>query len=157
MVNARRSAFLIAALALSFLPLTQAEATDAPPRKIISGWAPYWATSASNATIVANADLMSEVTPFWFSANSSSKIVDQYTPSNSIPMATQVNSLHASGVQVVPTVTDRTGKLVMAGILADPIQSASLITTLTTLAVQNNFDGIDLDWEGFAFSDGSSS
>jgi len=72
-------------------------------------------------------------------------------------MATQVNSLHASGVQVVPTVTDRTGKLVMAGILADPIQSASLITTLTTLAVQNNFDGIDLDWEGFAFSDGSSS
>ena len=70
-------------------------------------------------------------------------------------MAAQVGNLHAAGVRVIPTFTDGTGKLVLAGILADPIKSATLVTTLTSSAVINNFDGIDLDWEGFAFSDGS--
>ena len=70
-------------------------------------------------------------------------------------MATQVSSLRASGVQVIPTFTDGTGKLVLAGIIADPIKSATLISTLSSFAVVNNFDGIDLDWEGFAFTDGT--
>ncbi len=157
MRSALRSSFLAVVTLLALFPSSQALATDAPPRKIVSGWAPYWATKASTATIVANADLMSEVTPFWFSVITSSQILDQYTPSNSVPMATQVSNLHAAGVQVTPTFTDGTKKLVMAGILADPIKSATLIATLTASAVQNSFDGIDLDWEGFAFVDGSGS
>jgi spore germination protein YaaH len=148
---------LAAALLTTVFPIPRALAADAPPRKIVSGWAPYWATTASTATITANADLMGDISPFWFSVTSSSRVLDQYTPSNSIPMATQVSALHSSGVQVIPSFTDGTGKLVLAGILADPIKSATLISMLTTMAVLNNFDGIDLDWEGFAFVDGSSS
>jgi spore germination protein YaaH len=100
---------------------------------------------------------MGDVSPFWFSVSSISRILDQYTSSNSIPMATQVATLHSAGVKVIPTFTDGTGRLVLAGILADPIKSAALISTLTTMTTVNNFDGIDLDWEGFAFTDGSAS
>lgn len=158
MRRAYGASLLAASVLLAVLPSSGASASDTPPpRKIVTGWAPYWATKASSATIVANADLMSEVTPFWFSVKSSSQILDQYTPSNSIPMATQVSALHAAGVQVVPTFTDGTAKLVLAGILADPVQSGTLVATLTALTVQNSFDGIDLDWEGFAFVDGSAS
>ncbi|HUW77392.1 MAG TPA: glycosyl hydrolase family 18 protein [Candidatus Nanopelagicaceae bacterium] len=145
--------FLIVGALLS--PL--AHAADPPVRKIVSGWSPYWATRDSNASITANADLIDDVSPFWFSVKSSTQLLDQYTPANSIPMATQVATLHAAGVKVIPTFTDGTGKLTMAGILADPAQSAALIATLTTSALVNNFDGIDLDFEGFAFSDGSAS
>jgi spore germination protein YaaH len=152
-----RALLLVIASLATMLPPPFALAADAPPRKIVSGWAPYWATTASNATIAANADLMGDVSPFWFSVTSSSQILDQYSSANSTPMSTQVSTLHASGVKIIPTFTDGTGKLVLARILADPIKSATLIATLTTRAVVNNFDGIDLDWEGFAFSDGSAS
>jgi len=100
---------------------------------------------------------MNEVSPFWFSLKSASKVLDQYSQSNSTPMAVQTSALRATGVQVIPTITDGTGKSVLAGILADPAKSATLIATLTTLVLTNNFDGIDLDWEGFAFVDGSTS
>jgi spore germination protein YaaH len=153
-----RALLLAATLLATLLPSPPgASAADVPPRKIVSGWAPYWATATSTATIAANADLMGDISPFWFSVKSSSGVLDQYTPSNSIPMATQVSALHSSGVEVIPTFTDGTGKLVLAGVLADPIKSATLIATLTTMATVNNFDGIDLDWEGFAFADGSAS
>lgn len=159
--SANRLALTVVLLLVAILPSQQAfgivTSSDAPPRKIVSGWAPYWATKASTASIVANADLMNEVTPFWFSVKSSTQVLDQYTPANSMPMATQVSTLHSAGVQVIPTFTDGTKQLVLAGILADPVKSVTLISTLTSLAALNNFDGIDLDWEGFAFSDGSSS
>jgi spore germination protein YaaH len=155
--TAKRASLLAISLVLTVLPMQRVLASDTPPRKIVSGWAPYWATNASTSTITANADLMGDVSPFWFSVSSISRILDQYTPSNSIPMATQVATLHSSGVKVIPTFTDGTGRLVLAGILADPIKSAALISTLTTMTTVNNFDGIDLDWEGFAFTDGSAS
>lgn len=139
------------------LPLLASPAgADTPPRKIVTGWVPYWATSAATSTVTANADLMNEVSPFWFSLKSASRVLDQYSQSNSTPMAVQTNALRATGVQVIPTITDGTGKLVLAGILADPAKSATLVATLTTLVLANNFDGIDLDWEGFAFADGTS-
>lgn len=157
MRTAKRASLLAISLLMTVLPMQRVLASDSPPRKIVSGWAPYWATNASTSTITANADLMGDVSPFWFSVSSISRILDQYTSSNSIPMATQVATLHSSGVKVIPTFTDGTGRLVLAGILADPIKSAALISTLTTMTTVNNFDGIDLDWEGFAFTDGSAS
>ncbi len=155
--RALRTFVVSALLLLTALPsLASPAGADTPPRKIVTGWVPYWATSTATSTVTANADLMSEVSPFWFSLKSASRALDQYSQSNSTPMAVQTNALRAAGVQVIPTITDGTGKLVLAGILADPVKSATLIATLTTLVLANNFDGIDLDWEGFAFVDGTS-
>jgi spore germination protein YaaH len=72
-------------------------------------------------------------------------------------MSTTLASLKAQGVKVFATFTDGTGKLVLQGILKDPVQRARLVRTLTEFAATNGFDGVDLDFEGFAFSDGSSS
>ena len=53
--------------------------------------------------------------------------------------------------------TDGTDKLVLSGILSDDAQRTSLISTITSLVRANNFDGIDLDFENFAFIDGKTS
>jgi len=60
-----------------------------------------------------------------------------------------------AGVAVVPTITDGTAKLVLSGLLANPRTRTQVVESIATLVNTNNFDGIDLDFEGFAFVDGN--
>ncbi|NDF02760.1 MAG: hypothetical protein EB067_04890 [Actinobacteria bacterium] len=57
----------------------------------------------------------------------------------------------------MPAITDGSKKLVLAGLLAKPSTRSQVVNTITKLVLTNNYDGIDLDLEGFAFSDGTSS
>ncbi|MFM2070298.1 MAG: hypothetical protein RLZZ623_561, partial [Actinomycetota bacterium] len=66
-----------------------------------------------------------------------------------------VQALHSRGLWVVPSITDGTGKLAMAAIVADPVTRSQHADAIVSLVVSRNFEGIDLDYEGFAFSDGS--
>jgi hypothetical protein len=45
----------------------------------------------------------------------------------------------------------------LAKLLSLPATRTQVVNTITQLVMANNFDGIDLDFEGFAFSDGSAS
>jgi hypothetical protein len=63
--------------------------------------------------------------------------------------------LRRAGLQVIPTMTDGTGKLVLSNYLANSATRATIVKTIVDLVLTNNFDGIDLDYEGFAFVDGN--
>ena len=65
--------------------------------------------------------------------------------------------LKAAGLTVLPAIADGTGKGKMAAALADPAKRAVHVADIVNLVMANGFDGIDLDYEVFAFSDGSSS
>jgi hypothetical protein len=65
--------------------------------------------------------------------------------------------MRRAGLQVIPTMTDGTDKLVLSGYLANATTRTTLVKTITDLVMKNNFDGIDLDYEGFAFVDGNTS
>lgn len=123
------------------------------PRHIVSGWLPYWTTDSSLATVSANADLFYDVVGFWHSATGTSTIVDQLSDSR---RAAAVAALHADGVRVLGGVTDGTSARKMASILANKTSRTTHIKALVALALANDYDGIDLDYEKFAFSDGSS-
>jgi hypothetical protein len=45
--------------------------------------------------------------------------------------------------------------LVLAGLLADPKSRTAIATLISNFVKVNNYDGIDLDFEGFAFVDGN--
>jgi len=136
---------------------------DNPPRKILSGWIPYYGTKTSIPAALANPDLVSEVTPFWYTLKDQQTIQDNYTPANpSIPIANTIASLQAAGYLILPTITDgtstdpKTGKsvqLVLSKLLANPVSEKSIITAITNLVMVNKYDGIDLDWEDFAYVD----
>lgn len=107
---------------------------------------------------VDNGDLIKEVMPFWYTLKSESKITDLYTPANpSVPMAIPLATMRDSGFTIIPTITDGTTKLVLAKLLADQVTRTQIVKTITDLVMANNFDGIDLDFEGFAFVDGTAS
>lgn len=160
--NARLLAGLLAALTLCASAssiLAPSAFGDNPPRKILTGWIPYYSIKTSLPAAVNNADLIREVMPFWYTLKYDSKknlssILDLYTPANpSVPIAQPLTALRNAGFTIIPTITDGTAKDVLAGLLAKPSARKQIIDTITALVVTNNFDGIDLDFEGFAFVD----
>lgn len=154
-ITAVSAALMIAMTALS--PISQGLA-QSPPRKILTGWIPYYGMKTALPSAVANGDLIKEVMPFWYTLKSETKITDLYTPSNpSVPMSVPLTTMRDSGFQIIPTITDGTDKLVLAKLLSVPTTRTQVVKTITNLVVANNFDGIDLDFEGFAFSDPISS
>lgn len=154
-LSALSAALMIAVTVLS--PISPGLA-QSPPRKILTGWIPYYAMATALPAAVANGDLIKEVMPFWYTLKSETKITDLYTPSNpNVPISTPLTTMRDSGFQIIPTITDGSSKLVLAKLLSVPKTRTQVVNTITNLVVTNNFDGIDLDFEGFAFSDGTAS
>lgn len=150
------SAALMIVVTAIFTPSQSSAAS--PPRKILTGWIPYYGMKTALPSAIANGDLIREVMPFWYTLKSETKITDLYTPSNpSVPMALPLATMRDSGFQIIPTITDGSGKLVLAKLLSVASTRTQVVNTITNLVVANNFDGIDLDFEGFAFSDGTAS
>jgi spore germination protein YaaH len=162
---------LLALLAL-LLPATALLAPEAAvaegsaPKRITSGWMPYWMTSPAHpegvTSAVQNADLFTDVSPFWYSATARSGggVQVRFNPnfSNSAANAAwAMGQLKAAGLVVFPSIADGSGKGRMAATLADPALRTQHVNDLVSLVTTNRYDGIDLDYETFAFTDGSPS
>ena len=126
---------------------------QAQPRRIVSGWLPYWGTADAVASMQANADLMSDVGGFWHSALSSTVISDRVPDAQRAAIVAQA---HAAHLRVYATVADGTPKGKMASILRSSTLRANQVHALVALAERGDYDGIDLDYESFAFHDGRS-
>jgi spore germination protein YaaH len=128
---------------------------------IVSGWVPYWDATAGSAAFSNSqvAPLFGDVSPFWFSATGPTGTITRVGSESSLN--TTVAAARAKGLTVLPSITDGTGKGVMAQILADttPITGARAvhIANIVNLVMDRGYDGIDLDYEGFAFDDGRAS
>ena len=152
-------ASLLLVLATLLSPLAQA--ADNPPRKILTGWIPYYSMKTALPDALNNSDLIKEVMPFWYTLKFDGKakaavISDLYAPANpSVPISEPLTALRNAGYSIIPTITDGTDKLVLAGLLKSPTSRAQIITSIVNLVTANNYDGIDLDFEGFAFVDGN--
>jgi len=143
----------------SLLVVPSAQANENIPRKILTGWIPYYSMKTSLPAALNNTDLIKEVMPFWYTLKYSaqtkkSRILDLYAPANpSIPMAVPLAAMRSANLQIIPTITDGTEKGVLAGLLKAPASRKQVVDTIMNLVRTNNFDGIDIDFEGFAFVD----
>lgn len=133
------------------------------PRKIVTGWIPYYSMKTSLPSTLNNLDLIQEVMPFWYSLNyngAQKKVVitDLYKPANpSVPISQPLTSLRNAGLRIIPTISDGTDTLVLAKQLANASARAQLVADISSFVATNGFDGIDLDLENFAFKDGNTS
>jgi 5-hydroxyisourate hydrolase-like protein (transthyretin family) len=158
--NHLTSKLLAVVFALSVVFSPQAHSAN-QPRKILTGWIPYYSMKTSLPAALNNADLIKEVMPFWYTLKYNGKtkaayVSDLYISGNpSIPIATPLAAMRAAGFQIIPTITDGTDKLVLSNLLANPTSRTQIAKTLNDYVMANNFDGIDLDFEGFAFVDGN--
>lgn len=140
-----------------FLPATRAE--ENVPRKILTGWIPYYSMKTALPDVLNNVDLIKEVMPFWYTLKYNGKtkapeITDLYAPANpSVPISVPLTALRNANLQIIPTITDGTSEGVLAGLLKSPTSRTQVVNAIMNLVRINNYDGIDLDFEGFAFVD----
>ena len=91
--------------------ISQEANAAAQPRKVLSGWIPYYSMNRSLPAVVANADIIREVMPFWYTLkfNGAKKlpvVTDLYAPANpsvpiAIPLATMLESKTISAINGV--------------------------------------------------------
>ena len=149
-------ASLLGIVAVGFT-LTRPDAPEvaAPPIPVIplDVWAPYWALDASNAVAEERLGSMREVSPSWFNATG----VDAITVDANTDLAAADAFMQAAdeaGVAVVPSIVDALPAGEMAAILADPETRAQHVAAIEAFADDGGYDGVDLDYEQFAFADG---
>ena len=124
-----------------------------PPIDIpIDAWAPYWALPDAQQSLATNGRMLRQVSPFWYSTHDATTII---VDANLAPeMAAEfVSSARAAGAKVVPSIIDAMPAGGMAAVLADSKLRATHVAAIADLAATNHFDGIDIDYEQFAFAD----
>ena len=148
-------------LALNFATTQIASAEDRQLRKIFSGWMTDYSTYGDTTKgqiqamdyVVAHSEMFGQILPFWYTLTSATTIKDKYVTQNSIDKAIPIATLQSLGIKVIPTITDGTAEGALSKIMGNDASRANLIKTITDLVAANNYDGIDLDFEGFAFVD----
>ena len=146
---------VVAALGVGIAAVVR-DTTAAPPLKDIpiSGWAPYWVMPEATATIGAYGKNLHEVSPFGYSSTGAAEIT---FPGSTDELAVLIGSIRQKGAKVIPAITDGMPAGGMAAVLADPDLRAQHVRAIAAIAQTNDFDGIDIDYEQFAFADGKES
>ncbi len=129
---------------------------EPPPLKpdiSLDAWVPYWALDASLPDANERVPSMREVSPFWFNAAGVDQIV--IDPNASVESTTEfMDTVRGFDVDVLPSIIDALPAGEMAAILADPDTRARHVEAIRTFAAVGRYDGIDIDYEQFAFADG---
>ena len=132
-----------------------AEEAAAPPPKPdipLDAWAPYWALDDSLPELEQRIGSMREVSPFWFEAVG----VDTIRVADQAPTDAADEFLaiaRDADVALVPSIVDAMPGGGMAEILADPESRSAHVDAVLAFAEDGDYDGIDLDYEQFAFAD----
>ena len=111
-------------------------------------------------SILANADLFSEISPFWYRVLADGRVVPYTTASGGTYVDPGILSfLRAHGILVIPTVANIIDGVwdgaAVSKIIADPQLRAFNIANLVNLAINGAYDGIDLDYEDLRATDRS--
>lgn len=132
------------------------------PRQFVSGWFPVWSTVGLTAlrTNQGNEMIMADASPFNYSVTGATTF--SMSSSYTTNLTTVTRELRARGLKVIPSLTDGISvgqEEGMAIMLRDQMDAhvAAIVTKVMTGVDGIAFDGIDLDYEGFAFNDAPAS
>lgn len=168
--NRRRAGLLAAALALLAVLIVglialrggddapqQTGAMEARPAPQtgslpLHAWAPYWTIEESIEAIETRGDMLLELSPLLYQTTGVDTI-ELETGATTAEEQAVIDAAREQGVPVIPSIFDRTASGVMAGILADPVQRARHVDAIVAFAADGDFDGLDIDYEQFAFAD----
>lgn len=160
------AATLVAGLMGVAAPTSASAATK--PAPVVSGWFGWWVTEAQAQRLVdESAGVIDEVNIFWFTfagANNPLCLIDSArgvcVPSSSnvwtAPRYDRVRTiLQNGGIKVLGSITDLGATYAgqLSPYLADPANRRTYARQIARYAQNAGLDGIDLDWENFAFRD----
>jgi spore germination protein YaaH len=123
---------------------TPGASTGAPLE--VTGWIPYWRSATGTADVLPNLSKLTEVNPFVYTLKSDGTFLDN-GKLNEEPWLSFIAAAKAQKVRVIPTIMTSNSEL-LHNILSDQKKRIALEDTIAALVKENNFDGIDIDFEG---------
>jgi spore germination protein YaaH len=145
-------------------PMTQASlaaasaASDNPgtlnPKKLtpratgafeFSGWIPYWRTATGTADTLPHLSQLKSVMPFGYTMHTDGTLADTAKITEE-PWTSLIAAAKKNNVRVIPTVMWGSGETIHA-ILSSTTTRIALEDEIANTVKQNNFDGIDIDFE----------
>ncbi len=144
---------LVAVAGAALYVATTEEPLPPKPDIPLDAWVPYWTLDDALPDIGRRGGSMREVSPFWFTAVGVDEIA---IDPNAGVEATEafMEALRRSGADVVPSIVDLLPAGEMAAIIADPDTRTRHVDAIRAFAADGDYDGIDIDYEQFAFADG---
>jgi HAD superfamily hydrolase (TIGR01509 family) len=160
-LDRRRLAYVAAAVAVLLAAVIwlmsggdEPEPIELPPGAIpVDVWAPYWTLGDIEPIAELRLDEIREASPFWFGARGVDEIVVDENASTELT-SRFVDTIGETAALFVPSIRDQMPAGEMAAILADPTTRTQHVDTIMEFARDLDVDGIDLDYEQFAFADG---
>jgi spore germination protein YaaH len=118
----------------------------------ISGWIPYWRAATGTADIMPYLDRFTEVNPFGYTVSSEGYLNDAAVLSQE-PWTTLRAQAKAKNVRYIPTVMWSDAEA-MHRILSNTEKRQHLVRMIVDEAEVNDYDGIDIDFEGKSYETG---
>lgn len=148
-----RYRFVRAAITISaFLSLLAATAHAAQkPALEVSGWIPYWRVATGTADVLPHLDSLTEINPFGFSVRPDGTLYDALHIREE-PWTSFIAAAKAKKVRVIPTVMWSDTNAIHA-LLSKTSSRIALEDRIANLAKENDFDGIDIDFENKRYED----
>jgi hypothetical protein len=130
------------------------EPPPVPPGAVASDvWAPYWTLDDRLLEFDYRFDDVREVSPFWLDTVGVDDIVANENASGE-GVVQFVAGVDSSARRLVPSLSDAMPPGAMAEILADPTTRAGHVAAIVDFASSMDADGVDVNYERFAFFDG---
>ncbi len=118
------------------------EATsEANPAWCVSVWYPSASALGGLDSIQKNANLISVINPFWYTANADGTVQKSAADTEN---ADELAAWRTDKLTIIPTIYGSTWQM-----LSDPKVLASHVKQIVALATTMNYDGIDIDYESF--------
>ncbi len=119
----------------------------------VSGWLPYWRAATSSADVLPHLNQLTEINPFGYTVKSDGTLYDAGNlDSATSSYAAVIAAARVQKVRVIPAVmwSDTNG---IDTILSNPTLRAQHVASIVAEVKKNNWDGIDIDYEGKKASD----
>jgi spore germination protein YaaH len=152
---------LIKAGAIAFIaatvPFFATAATTAPALQTAvstplyyGAWIPYWTSTAGEQQIAVNLDSLNEVSPFSYEIGSGGAIIDDLKIGKGA-WSGWISAVKDANVKVIPTIAWFNAGGIY-NLLSDAKSRQAEEDRIAALVKNNNFNGIDIDFEGMSTS-----
>ncbi len=135
------------------IPAHAATKKVVPIKLEVSGWLPYWRAATSSADVLPHLNQLTEINPFGYTVKNDGTLYDAGNLNSATSSyATLIAAARAQKVRVIPTVMWSNTDAISAMLSTSQTRAVNIASIVQTIN-QNNFDGIDIDYEGKKASD----
>lgn len=136
-----------------FMVASTATAAVAPATKTpfyYAAWLPFWKTQSGQQDVAVHLDSLNEISPFSYEVSAKGALIDDLgIGSGTWPG--WLGAVHDFGTKITPTIAWFDGNEIYA-LLSNTKKRQAHEDAIAALVKSNNFDGIDIDYEGMTTS-----